>query len=114
VCEDIGMIEFKDFIRALLARPGMYVVPVTYEGLCAIIDGFDIGRGADDGKRFHGWLVAKMPGYGNLHWPGIILAMAFPEVRSANYGLEDAVRQEIAIAKLGEIFEEYLQDSNAA
>ena len=49
----------------------MYVVPPTFGGVCAFIDGFDSAR---DNGPLHGlkeWLVLRANSGNNLHWSGL-------------------------------------------
>jgi hypothetical protein len=89
----------QQLVDSVCKRPGMYVCPPTFDGVCAYLSGFDSARDGGPLQGLREWLVVRLRNGNNLHWTGLA-RMALR--------LEDTDSSE-AIARLGLLLEEFFE-----
>lgn len=99
-----------DWMISVCSRPAMYGLNPTFESVCALIQGYDAGRGDSVLDRFKMWLILEDGSRKlyNLQWSGLVLRRLFPD--KTCLAVLSAEENERCIAELGRCLELYSED----
>jgi len=103
------MTDIIEFFKHIKTRTSMYIQPVKYDSVVALMTGYDLATDDFLLQGFHEWLVLKLGYRSNFYWGRLILMLAFPEtsleeLHGDKLSIED---REIAIATLFNELEEF-------
>lgn len=95
-------------LQDLRQRTGMYIQNVSYDTVTACIQGYDLGSETDLLKGFREWLRMQAHEGHNMHWPNLVLFIAFSDSDSPLKELLDRENHERAIQCLFDKLDEFL------
>src|SRR5262245_54352218 len=64
--------QFEQLVSGICCRPSMYVYPVNFGTVCALLAGFDLARSGAPLLGLQPWLVMRANGGNNLDWPALV------------------------------------------
>jgi hypothetical protein len=97
--------EFRELIRHVCERPGMWVGRPDFRAVCIFFDGFDLARDHGPVSGFRELLVVRLNEGDNRHWSDLASHWL-----SRDTGVTgDQHEEQNRIARLGRLIEEYLQ-----
>src|SRR5215831_7158032 len=101
---------FPENLHRVFTHPGMYVHPVSFGTVTALVEGYDMALHGGLLFGFDEWLVVKVGGGNNLAWPALVLDLAFPGKGNPRKRLGRAKNEEVAINALSKLLEEFLTE----
>ena len=103
------MSEFKTLIKNLCTRPEMWVIPGTYDNVCAYLCGYDKATNMETLKGFREWLIPKVGGGSNLTFDLLALKYLYPkETLNHTYPWPKNLDQKQTIKLFGNLILEFL------
>ena len=99
--------NFPEYARHVCQRPGMFVVPPTFDSVCAHFAGFDVARDGGPLNGLREWLVLRTRGGNNLAW----WALAKELLQSGPHSRPDRVdfEQREGLRQLGLLLDEFFE-----
>jgi hypothetical protein len=96
--------QFEQLVGAICLRPGMYITPPTFGGVCAYLDGFNAARSGGPLIGLQQWLVVRANTGNNLHWSGLARQQLADDAADAELPDEDRT-----IRALGRLLAEFFE-----
>jgi hypothetical protein len=99
-------------IQALRDRTSMYLLVVNYDTVVAFIEGFNHGVDGAFLRGFREWLLPRVRcDWHNMHWPVLVLSLAFPDEELAWPSLRSPERDPHSIRVLFEALDRYCDET---
>ncbi len=99
-------------LEDLKRHTSMYLEPgnISYATVTAYIKGIDDATSGGALVGFREWLVIKVGGKNNICWTELVLSLLYPDVPFPRQHLQDAHKDELAVAGLFDLLTEFYED----
>lgn len=104
------MNDIEELALSGVQKPSLVGISDDYSNVCAFLLGLDSGAHRALLCGFREWLILRLGGYENMHWPQLILLLALGESKSVGdlrkLSVEDG---RLAIKRLGECLDQFFE-----